>query len=81
MLLNTACSFLFIKIKWDGSGGHGGAEPPAPFSISGFLTPRLVRSIFLAGNKKTEKEQPLPQFVLSPFTKQTACAPKKQMLL
>ena len=21
MLLNTACSFLFIKIKWDGSGG------------------------------------------------------------
>ena len=27
---------------------------------------------------KTEKEQPLPQFVLSPFTKQTACAPKSR---
>ena len=74
--------FSFYKNQMGWIRGARGAEPPAPFSLCRILdVPTLYGLYFWLAIKKTEKEQPLPQFVLSPFTKQTAYAPKKQMLL
>ena len=69
--------FSFYKNQMGWIRGARGAEPPAPFSISGFLTPRLVRSIFLAGNKKNgERTAPTTVRPLSIHQTNSMCTPK-----